>query len=69
MELYSQVKDDIPDHIGVYVVSENKTVWCYKKPKRQEPKCTHEDLMFSLMQGLSREYEKYRKLLDKSTKK
>ena len=65
---YEKVKKDIPDGIGVWLVYESGSMDCVKKPKKQELKCSHEDMMFSLMQGLSREYKKYRKILEKKDK-
>jgi len=70
-ELYDKVKDDIPDGIGVWCIYEDgKRKWmeCEKKPKKRELLCSHEDMIFSLMQGLSREYKKYRKILEKKDK-
>lgn len=72
-DIYETVKDEIPKHIGVWLVHKpnNSKGWmeCIKKPKRQEKLCSHESLMFTLMQGLSREYKKYRKLKEKEDKK
>ena len=68
-ELYYEVKDDIPDGIGVWVVREySKNMECIKKPKRRELLCSSTDMMFSMMQAMSREYKKYRKLLEKENK-
>ena len=68
-ELYYEVKDDIPDGIGVWVVREcNKSMECIKKPKRRELLCSSTDMMFAMMQAMSREYKKYRKLLEKTNK-
>lgn len=68
-EIYDKVKDEIPDGIGVWLVykpNESKG-WmeCVKKPKKMKRLCSHEALIFSLMQALSREYKKYRKLIEK----
>ena len=52
-ELYEQVKDDIPDHIGVYVGS-----ICEKRAKKQELKVDENILKDSLIRSLSREYQK-----------
>ena len=70
-ELYNEVKNDIPYGIGVWCICENgKRKWmeCEKKPKKRELLCSPNDMMFSLMQGLSREYKKYRKILEKKDK-
>lgn len=67
--LYMEVKDDVPDGIGVWLVREHsKTMECIKKPKRRDLLCPEEDLRFALMQALSREYKKYRKLIEKEEK-
>lgn len=68
-DLYTEVKQDIPDGIGVWVVREySKNMECVKKPKYRELLCSPSDMMFALMQGLSREYKKYRKLKEKEEK-
>lgn len=66
--IYEKVKKDIPDNIGVWLVYESGNMKCVKKPKRKELQCDKFDMLFALMQGLSREYKKYRKLLDKEIK-
>lgn len=70
--IYEKVKQDIPDGIGVWLVyhtgNNRGYMDCVKKPKRRELLCSHEDLMFAFMQGLSREYKKYRKFLEKEDK-
>lgn len=67
MELFAKVKEEIPDWVGVYCVVEGKrgglSVSCEKKAKRQSLQIEHGDLLFSLMQALSRENSKYRKVL------
>lgn len=63
--IYEKVKKDIPEGIGVWLVYESGNMECVKKPKRKKLQCRHEDMMFSLMQALSREYKKYRKILEK----
>ena len=68
--LYDKVKDEIPDGIGVWVCYEGyKTMTCVKKPKRRELLCSKEDMMKMMIQGLSREYKKYRKLKEQEEKK
>lgn len=67
--LYCEVKNDIPDGIGVWIIREyTKNMECVKKPKYRELLCSSNDMMFALMQGLSREYKKYRKLKEKEEK-
>lgn len=68
-DLYCEVKNDIPEGIGVWVVREySKNMECIKRPKRRDLICSHEDMMFALMQAMSREYKKYRKIKEKETK-
>jgi hypothetical protein len=65
-ELYEQVADEIPDWVGVYVVWQGKyrnNIELAKRPKKRELGVDHTMLMFSLMQALSRENQKYRKIL------
>lgn len=64
IELYEQVKSDIPKHVGCYVSYGGLCV-SIKKAQRQELKIKKDELLFSFMQSLSRENEKYRRLLRK----
>ena len=57
LELYEQVKDKIPNHIGVYV--EGRSV---KKAKRQELGADEQVLKDSLIRSLCRDVEKVRVL-------
>ena len=67
--LYNKVKDEIPEGIGVWVCYEGcKTMDCVKRPKRRELLCSKEDMMVMMIQGLSREYKKYRKIKEKENK-
>jgi hypothetical protein len=53
ISLYEQVKDEIPDHVGV---------WCgsvIKKPKKVEPSVPTEVLMKSMVRSLFREADRY----------
>ncbi|GLO66276.1 hypothetical protein [Oceanobacillus kimchii] len=52
-ELYEQVKQDIPSHIGVYVHGQS-----VKRAKRQELKVNEEVLTNSLIRSLARESDK-----------
>ncbi|MED1863343.1 hypothetical protein P4V41_07725 [Fictibacillus nanhaiensis] len=52
-ELYEQVKDDIPKHIGVYIGN-----WCVKKPKKQELLVDEQVLKDSMIRSLAREFDK-----------
>ena len=71
-DLYNKIKDEIPNDIGVWLVyktGNNKGFLdCVKKPKKKTLLCSHEDMMQSLVQALSREYKKYRKILEKKDK-
>ena len=68
-DLYSKVKDEIPDGIGVWIVADyTKDMKCVRKPKHRELLCSKEDMLCMMLQGLSREYKKYRKLIDKKDK-
>jgi hypothetical protein len=70
-ELYEQVKDEIPKGIGVYTAYQYQhnpkhcCFECVKKPARQELRIPHDKLMFAFMQALSRENQKYRRMLRK----
>lgn len=52
-ELFNQVKDKIPKHVGVYTES-----GCQKNPKKQELKIDEQVLKDSIIRSLYREYEK-----------
>ena len=68
-KLYIEVEQDIPKDIGVWVIREHsKRMECVKKPKRRELLCSHEDMQFAMFQALSREYKKYRKIMEKKDK-
>lgn len=68
-DLYCEVKQDVPDGIGVWVVRDwTKNMECIKKPKRRELLCSPTDMQFAMFQALSREYKKYRKLKEKEDK-
>lgn len=51
-ELYEQVKDEIPNYVGVYIDG-----GCIKKPKRQKLIVKSNVLMQSMIRSLYREYE------------
>ena len=58
-ELYDEVKDDIPKHIGVYVYSE-----LIKKPKKMELQIKKDILKDSMIRSLAREQDKFRSTCD-----
>ena len=69
-DLYMKVKDEIPDGIGVWVCYTNrKSMDCVKKPKKRELICSKESLLLAMLQALSREYKKYRKIKEQNDKK
>ncbi|WP_208856859.1 hypothetical protein [Bacillus pumilus] len=53
-ELYELVKDDIPNHIGVYIGGAS----CAKKAKKQELKVSSDTLMFSMIRAATRDASK-----------
>ena len=66
-ELYYKVKEEIPDGIGVWTVTEkSKDMILEKRPKYRNLLCDKEDMLKMMLQGLSREYKKYRKILEKN---
>lgn len=68
-DLYYKVKDEIPEGIGVWLVKDcTKDMECIRKPKFKKLLCSKEDMMQMMIQGLSREYKKYRKLKEKEGK-
>jgi hypothetical protein len=60
-ELYEEVKEEIPRHIGVYC--EN---WLVKRPKKQPLGVDEQVLKDSMIRSLSRENEKFIKTCDTS---
>lgn len=56
-ELYEQVKDDIPDGIGVHNGS-----WVIKRPKKQRLKFKINTILWSLVRSLCRDADKYNKI-------
>lgn len=56
-ELYEEVKQDIPSHIGVH-----NGEYVIKKPKKQEKQVDLEIILFSMIRSLSRDVEKYYKI-------
>lgn len=64
VELYEQIEKDVPDGIGVYIGYDSNVAVCCKKAKRRELIIPHDKLVFALMQGLAREYQKSRIPLD-----
>lgn len=73
VELYQKVRDEIPSHVGVYCVYTRGDYYyingCEKRARKQELQVDHDSLMFAFMQSLSRENQKYRKILANDFKK
>ena len=70
--LYSKVKDDIPDFVGVWTcIDGSNSLFCEKRPKKQKLKCSVEAMQFAMFQALSREVNKslINKYAIKTTKK
>lgn len=69
-DLYQKIQDEIPEDIGVWVCYEGyKVMHCVKKPKRKKLLCSKEAMLLAMLQSLSREYKKYRKLKGTEKKK
>ena len=62
-ELYEEVKEDIPKHIGVYT-DKHGFVSIVKNPKKQELSVNESTLKDSMIRSLSRENEKFIKTGD-----
>lgn len=62
MELYQELKDSIPPHIGVYVGGE-----CVKRAKRQDLEVDVQTLKNSMIRSLCREAQKVYKSNDPTT--
>lgn len=52
-ELYEQIKDDVPKHIGVYAGG-----LCVKKAKKQKLEVSEKVLGYSMIRSLYREFER-----------
>jgi len=61
VELYEQVKDEIPNNIGCYV-ADNFNCWSIKKAKKQDLQVDEDKLKNAFIQSLSRQHEKYMRL-------
>ena len=58
-ELYEEVKEDIPKHVGIYVFSE-----LIKKPQKIELQIDKDILKDSMIRSLAREQDKFRATCD-----
>lgn len=61
-ELFEQVKHEIPIEVGCYVSDDNRC-WCIKKARNMPLRIDENKLKFSFTQALSRQHEKYMRLL------
>lgn len=59
-DVYEKVKDEVPSHIGVYIMGR-----LVKRPKRQELAVDESVLKWSMIRSLCRESDKYRKAKNK----
>lgn len=71
-DLVEEAKKILPKDIGIYAAYERsnglKGIYLSRNPRKRELLCSHEDMLFALMQAMSREYKKYRKILEKQGK-
>ena len=57
--LFQEIEEEIPDFVGVWVCYDSSMdIQCIKRPKKQKLQCNHDDLLFSMFQSLSREFNK-----------
>lgn len=71
-DLVEEAKKILQKDIGIYSAYERKNgskgIELVRNPRKRELLCKHEDMQFAMMQALSREYKKYRKLKEKEDK-
>jgi hypothetical protein len=71
-DLIEEAKKILPKDIGIYAAYERankKWIDLVRSPRKRELLCKHEDMQFAMLQALSREYKKYRKIKEKEEKK
>lgn len=71
-DLIEEAKKILPKDIGIYAAYERngkKGIDLVRNPRKRELLCKHEDMQFAMLQALSREYKKYRKIKEKEEKK
>ena len=71
-DLIEEAKKMLPKDIGIYAAYEKgnkKWIDLVRNPRKRELLCKHEDMQFALMQALSREYKKYRKIKEQEESK
>ena len=67
-DLVEEAKKILPKDIGIYAACEKgnkKWIELARSPRKRELLCSNEDMQFAMMQALSREYKKYRKIKEK----
>lgn len=70
-DLIKDAKEMLPEDIGIYVVYNEiikERVTLVRNPKKRELLCGSEHMQFAMLQALSREYKKYRKLKEQEYK-
>ena len=71
-DLVEEAKKILPKDIGIYSAYERKNglkgIELVRNPRKRELLCSHEDMQFAMMQALSREYKKYRKIKEQEDK-
>ena len=71
-DLIEEAKKILPKDIGIYAAYEKgskKWIDLVRNPRKRELLCKHEDMHFAMLQALSREYKKYRKIKEQEDKK
>ena len=71
-DLVEEAKKILPKDIGIYAAYKRKNgskgIELVRNPRKRELLCKHEDMQFAMMQALSREYKKYRKIKEQEDK-
>ena len=71
-DLIDEAKKILPKDIGIYSVYTKNNglngIELIRNPKKRELLCSNEDMLFAIMQAMSREYKKYRKIKEKELK-
>lgn len=70
-DLIEEAKKILPKDIGIYAAykkGNKKWIDLVRNPRKRELLCKHEDMQFAMLQALSREYKKYRKLKEQEEK-
>ena len=62
--LYEEIKEEIPNEIGV-LINYNSTLKSVKKAKKKELTIPFEEIKNYMFRSLYREYQKYRRIIQK----